>query len=92
MTHGPPKGILDLTRSEDEAGCENLFTAIAHAQEQLHCFGHIHEGWGAEFVTWKNKFDETPTRSTAIFRCHEIESLQSLEPSEFDSKEEVAEN
>lgn len=25
------------------------------ARPLVHCFGHIHEGWGAEIVTWKEK-------------------------------------
>ena len=28
------------------------------ARPLLHCFGHIHEGWGAERVTWSENVDE----------------------------------
>lgn len=52
ITHGPPHGILDRT-VEGRAGCEALFAAVAHARPALHCFGHIHEGWGARKVGWK---------------------------------------
>ena len=46
MTHGPPKGIMDVTENKTRAGCPDLFGAVARARPLLHCFGHIHEGWG----------------------------------------------
>ncbi|KLJ10414.1 hypothetical protein EMPG_14202 [Blastomyces silverae] len=52
MTHGPPKGILDRTLSGARAGSTDVFEAVARARPRLHCFGHIHEGWGAKLVTW----------------------------------------
>lgn len=53
ITHGPPKGVMDYTYGKERAGCSDLFTAIANARPLMHCFGHIHEGWGARLVTWK---------------------------------------
>uniref|UniRef100_A0A8H7KDQ4 Calcineurin-like phosphoesterase domain-containing protein n=1 Tax=Bionectria ochroleuca TaxID=29856 RepID=A0A8H7KDQ4_BIOOC len=46
ITHGPPEGIFDRTISRTRAGCPQLFAAIARQRPRLHCFGHIHEGWG----------------------------------------------
>ena len=55
MTHGPPKSILDACERDGfEAGCENILRAIARAKPLLHCFGHIHEGYGACKITWKD--------------------------------------
>ena len=48
MTHGPPKYILDNTNDGSSAGCEHLRRAIARVQPKLHCFGHIHGGYGAQ--------------------------------------------
>jgi len=59
MTHGPPHGILDETCSGDEVGCENLLAAVKHCRPRLHCFGHIHEGWGAERHNWDDGSVET---------------------------------
>lgn len=53
MTHGPPKGLLDKTFSWNEAGCMALLGAVSKARPKLHCFGHIHEAWGAKLITWK---------------------------------------
>lgn len=53
ITHSPPRGILDRTDDKILAGCPNLFDAVARARPRLHCFGHIHEGWGAKLVTWR---------------------------------------
>ena len=32
----------------------------------LHCFGHIHEGWGAQRVTWSDDVDNVVTTSISI--------------------------
>lgn len=53
MTHGPPLGILDRTSHGDRAGCGTLFRSLYRAKPKIHCFGHIHEGWGAELMQWK---------------------------------------
>ncbi|KAI9661149.1 MAG: hypothetical protein M1821_009476 [Bathelium mastoideum] len=52
MTHGPPKNILDGCPDGNQ-GCENLLRAVTRAKPRLHCFGHIHEGYGARIVTWQ---------------------------------------
>ncbi|CAI7644869.1 unnamed protein product [Penicillium bialowiezense] len=66
MTHGPPKGILDYTNSGDRAGCSHLFEAIAQARPLMHCFGHIHEGWGAKLVKWRPQNSAKPSHLTDI--------------------------
>lgn len=59
LTHGPPHGILDETvHGHKNVGCEHLRRAVQRCRPQLHCFGHIHEGWGAERMDWGC---ETPT-------------------------------
>jgi Calcineurin-like phosphoesterase len=57
MTHGPPKDIMDEC-AQGHQGCENLLRAVRRARPRLHCFGHIHEGYGAEVVTWKQNPSE----------------------------------
>lgn len=57
MTHGPPMGILDATDRNEHVGCEHLLRAARRCRPRLHCFGHIHEGWGAEGVRWKEGDD-----------------------------------
>ncbi|EZF97345.1 hypothetical protein H113_02659 [Trichophyton rubrum MR1459] len=54
MTHGPPKGLLDTTFSGSNAGCTSLLGAVSRVRPKIHCFGHIHEAWGAKLVTWRN--------------------------------------
>lgn len=51
MTHGPPHSILDQVDNQS-LGCPNLLRAISRARPLMHCFGHIHEGHGANIVTW----------------------------------------
>ncbi|KAG5961445.1 hypothetical protein E4U58_004259 [Claviceps cyperi] len=67
MTHGPPWGICDAIRDEADggegsnsrpkkrAGCKYLLQAVARAKPQLHCFGHIHESWGAVYGYWADE-------------------------------------
>jgi hypothetical protein len=51
VTHGPPKGILDMENGGLE-GCDMLLRAVGRAKPLMHCFGHIHEGHGAHTVSW----------------------------------------
>lgn len=57
ITHGPPLVTatdyrLDLGRNGEHCGCSKLWTAIERTRPRLHCFGHIHEGYGAQAVRW----------------------------------------
>lgn len=55
MTHGPPYQRLDKTWSGEAVGCPHLLRAVERSRPLLHCFGHIHEGWGAERVRWQDR-------------------------------------
>ena len=46
ITHGPPRGIGDLTIGGEHAGCEELLRRVRRLKPKLHVFGHIHEGAG----------------------------------------------
>lgn len=46
VTHGPPRGILDLTTGYNPAGCPLLLKRVRKVMPSLHVFGHIHEGRG----------------------------------------------
>lgn len=92
ITHGPPKGVMDYTYARERAGCPDLFSAIACARPLLHCFGHIHEGWGAKLVTWKDEHEhgELLTHFTTIDNniSPVIDKLSTLQPSRFESQED----
>jgi hypothetical protein len=56
ITHGPPWQQLDLVAGSDaHVGCKALAHALARVRPRMHCFGHIHEGWGAKTVAWPSK-------------------------------------
>ncbi len=46
ITHGPPFGHLDANKAGMRLGCEELAKAVERVKPRLHCFGHIHEGYG----------------------------------------------
>lgn len=46
ITHSPPKSHLDL----DQLGCQFLLDEIWSKRPRLHVFGHIHAGYGKEWV------------------------------------------
>ena len=50
VTHGPPAGILDLTKSGDEVlrsvGCKSLLNTVFNLDLKLHVFGHLHDETG----------------------------------------------
>jgi hypothetical protein len=80
ITHGPPKGIMDMSYSAERAGCPFLFEAIARARPRMHCFGHIHEGWGAKLISWRQTSSAKPSHLTGIDneRSMTIEKLSTI--------------
>lgn len=50
VTHGPPKGILDLSHDSNHkleyCGDSALFKAVMRIQPKIHMFGHIHPSEG----------------------------------------------
>ena len=91
ITHGPPRGIMDYTHGRERAGCSHLFEAIAQAKPLVHCFGHIHEGWGAKLVQWKDTSGIAANHFNAINNNDSpvIEKLANLKPSRFDTPEDT---
>jgi Icc-related predicted phosphoesterase len=47
ITHGPPKGVLDLSRNAggdiEMCGCKSLASKILQVKPKAVCFGHIHD-------------------------------------------------
>jgi predicted phosphohydrolase len=50
LTHGPPKGHLDVY--ETSKGCEWLMRELWNKKPRLVVFGHIHAGHGIERLDW----------------------------------------
>lgn len=84
ITHGPPRGILDNTHTGEQAGCPFLFEAVARHRPRMHCFGHIHEGWGAKLVTWRETPSEKPSHLSDIDdeKTVSVEKLSSIRESD----------
>lgn len=66
ITHGPPYQVLDWTYSGERVGCPHLLRASMTVKPLIHCFGHIHEGWGAERVTWSDTVEDAIKTSHTI--------------------------
>lgn len=92
ITHSPPHGILDST-GRTRTGSPGLFAAVARAQPRLHCFGHIHEAWGAKVVGWRPTLSDSPSHFTDIDgdRSRTVESKITLFPRKFDTPEILCE-
>ena len=69
MTHGPPKDIMDEC-AQGHKGCEKLLRAVRRARPRMHCFGHIHEGYGAQVVAWKPDTSEADINGTSTDTIH----------------------
>lgn len=61
VTHGPPKGILDMVYSfdgvtpKDRVGCEELNEKVFNLPKlKHHIFGHIHSSHGHQEVVGKH--------------------------------------
>ncbi|THX34819.1 Metallo-dependent phosphatase [Aureobasidium pullulans] len=86
-THGPPFKRGDIT-PHGNVGCPHLLKAVARAKPLIHCFGHIHEGWGAEKVTWEDTPKREPQQTIQEFKDGGWEkSIKSVETVEVDKKE-----
>lgn len=48
VTHGPPRGILDLNRQGIRIGCQRLADRLLQIKPLIHAFGHCHESNGVE--------------------------------------------
>lgn len=90
MTHGPPLGIFNLQGSR-RIGCPKLFQAVANAKPLMHCFGHVHNNWGARLVRWREKMPNPPSHFTAIKNKESvtIETLKALKTARFDTVEMI---
>ena len=65
ITHTPPKGHCDQS-GRTAAGCESLYRALWRVRPSLAICGHIHEGRGADRISWdlstqNPKFQENMT-------------------------------
>lgn len=79
ITHGPPlvpvmDYRLDLGKSGEHCGCSKLWKAVKRTRPRIHCFGHIHEGYGAQAVRWGEPDgvtvdDVSVTRGDAAHTC-----------------------
>lgn len=82
MTHGPPQGRMDIVvRDNSSVGCPHLYRALTRARPLLHCFGHIHEGHGAEILHWR--------RDAATGGSGEVEHVQPMRPTIDSNRVEV---
>jgi predicted phosphodiesterase len=93
ITHGPPRGIMDMTAEKMRIGCPDLFRAIVKAQPRVHCFGHVHNGWGAKMIAWRPDLPSDPSaisHFTAINNDDSfvIESMATMRGSRFETEEE----
>ncbi|KAL8711238.1 MAG: hypothetical protein Q9220_004383 [cf. Caloplaca sp. 1 TL-2023] len=93
LTHGPPRGILDLSASTGETvGCQHLYRALERVRPVMHVFGHVHESAGVEVVDWRereahaksNQQDETGGKSKrkndVVHRFFEEEEVENPYP------------
>ena len=55
ISHSPPKGTADQSRTGEHFGSTAVRDAILRAQPKLCFCGHIHESWGAEGAIGKTQ-------------------------------------
>jgi Icc-related predicted phosphoesterase len=71
ITHGPPKGILDLTNSGLNVGCPHLREKILDLKKlKIHAFGHIHEASGVLEVDGTTYVNASALNRRYIFQNH----------------------
>ncbi|MBX2878036.1 MAG: metallophosphatase domain-containing protein [Saprospiraceae bacterium] len=65
ITHTPPKGILDTSRSGRRLGCDYLRSELERIQPRLHVFGHVHASYGQIQLGPTHFINATSIRSQA---------------------------
>jgi len=50
ITHSPPHGILDKSRSGKSIGCEELTKRLSQLEIKFHIFGHVHASYGTKII------------------------------------------
>ncbi|SFB69622.1 Predicted phosphoesterase [Zunongwangia mangrovi] len=50
ITHTPPYGILDESKTYKNIGCEELLKKIVDIKPKLHFFGHVHDDFGKKSI------------------------------------------
>lgn len=69
VTHGPPKGVLDLSMHRERFGCFNLLDRVRKLPNlKLHIFGHIHEGYG-QTNQYQSEWREPETMKHLSINC-----------------------
>ncbi|KAF6782565.1 hypothetical protein CSOJ01_15986 [Colletotrichum sojae] len=88
ITHGPPLGIFDMSESRQRLGCPQLFGAVARSQPLMHCFGHVHGGWGAKLAQWRPRISDTSSHFSDIDNDKSvvINNLAGLRGSRFETE------
>ncbi|KAK8200366.1 ser/Thr protein phosphatase family protein [Phyllosticta capitalensis] len=76
MTHGPPHRRLDRTSTGLDVGCPHLLRAAERARPRLYCFGHIHEGWGAERVRWGGEEKNVGVKEVEMVEVDQAEAAK----------------
>jgi len=71
ITHSPAKGMLDLTRSGDKAGCGTLLYRLGQIKPKYHICGHIHEE-GGRMLTDLNYPETTFINAAVIDLGHTV--------------------
>ncbi|OLN93044.1 Metallophosphoesterase domain-containing protein 1 [Colletotrichum chlorophyti] len=70
-----------------------LFAAVARAKPRMHCFGHVHQGWGAKLVRWRRGLVDYEAvqhfSAVDIDGSFVVETLASLVAGPFDAPDVV---
>lgn len=71
-----------------------MLKAVARAKPFVHCFGHIHEGWGAERVVWNDGVDAGEKETMEEFKMQgwerHVKKVEKVEVVENEIKEQRA--
>jgi Calcineurin-like phosphoesterase len=95
MTHAAPYNVMDRAEVKyrdssgnnvvlsQRVGCKNLLRADIRAKPRLHCFGHVHEGYGAFLGNWvapTRRPGQRPANERYDLRLHNKGSLKNNYP------------
>jgi len=82
ITHTPPKYILDTLLIGANAGCEELTKRVEVVKPKIHCFGHIHSGYGEKYVDGVQYLNASVLGENYLFKNNPINIEYNIESKE----------
>jgi len=82
IIHTAPKYILDTLLIGANVGCEELAKSVEVVKPKIHCFGHIHSGYGEKYIDGVQYLNASVLGKNYLFKKNPINIEYNIESKE----------